>query len=224
MRGDVRVHRTTPSTAPAAPRARARAAALACVAIAFAAFAPPAHADRQMDPELGPLLKQAIVDTQCDDNPDHYDEEVFFKLHEPRLRSFVKDSKLRLEILENVYCETKRVVRRYRAERNFELKLTPELVLAVMDVESRFDRYAVSSAGAVGLMQVMPFWPRELKVENRLFGSIDFNTRLGCEILAFYIHKERNDYVRALARYNGSVGRRDYPDLVLGRLTTRWRA
>jgi soluble lytic murein transglycosylase-like protein len=197
------------------------ASALACV---LALAAPAAFADRQMDPELGDVLRQAIADTQCDDNPDHFDEEVFYKLHEPRLRKFVKDLDTRLAILKNVYCETNRVVRKYRNEKKFELKMTPELVLAVMDVESRFDRYAVSSAGAVGLMQVMPFWPRELKVENRLFGSIDFNTRLGCEILAFYIHKERNDYVRALARYNGSLGRRDYPDLVLGRLTSRWRA
>jgi soluble lytic murein transglycosylase-like protein len=198
-------------------------AALPLVA-ALAAYSPAAFADRQMDPELGPLLKQAIVDTQCDENPDHYDEEVFYKLHEPRLRRFVKDSQLRLDILRNVYCETNRVIRKYRNDRKFELKLTPELVLAVMDVESRFDRYAVSSAGAVGLMQVMPFWPRELGVQNRLFGSVDFNVRVGVEILAFYIHRERNDYVRALARYNGSVGRRTYPDLVLGRLSSRWRA
>jgi soluble lytic murein transglycosylase-like protein len=209
---------------PATGTAAGRTAAVACLAFALATFAPAARADRQMDPELGPLLKEAIVDAQCDDNPDHYDEEVFFKLHEPRLRRFVKDSKLRVAILQNVYCETNRVVRRYRAERKFELKLTPELVLAVMDVESRFDRYAVSSAGAVGLMQVMPFWPRQLGVQNRLFGSVDFNVKLGVEILAFYIHKERNDYVRALARYNGSLGRREYPDLVLGRLQQRWRA
>jgi soluble lytic murein transglycosylase-like protein len=96
-------------------------------------------------------------------------------------------------------------------------------VLAVIDVESRFNRYAVSSAGAVGLMQVMPFWPRNLGVQNRLFGSVDFNVRLGCEILAYYMVQERNDYRRALARYNGSIGRREYPDLVLTRLTSRWR-
>lgn len=193
------------------------------VAIALCA-APAARADRQMDPELGDVLRGAIADKGCDDHPDHFDEEVFYKLHEPTLRRFVKDTPTRLAILEHVYCETFRVKRRYRTEKKFDLKLTPELVLAVMDVESRFDRYAVSSAGAVGLMQVMPFWPRELGVENRLFGSIDFNIRLGCEILAFYMHREKNDHVRALARYNGSLGRRTYPDLVLGRLASRWRS
>jgi soluble lytic murein transglycosylase-like protein len=203
-------------------RARLLPPLVLTLAAAFAA--PAAHADRQMDPELGAVLRQAIVDTRCDDNPDHFDEEVFYKLHEPRLRRYVQDVETRLEILKHVYCETGRVVRKYRAEKKFELKLTPELVLAVMDVESRFDRYAVSSAGAVGLMQVMPFWPRELGVQNRLFGSVDFNIRLGCEILAFYMHREKNDHVRALARYNGSLGRRTYPDLVLERLQSRWRA
>ena len=177
-----------------------------------------------MDPELGQVLRGAIADTGCDDQPDHYDEEVFYRLHEPTLRRFVKDASIRLAILEHAYCEAHRVVRRYRTEKKFDLKLTPELVLAVMDVESRFDRYAVSPAGAVGLMQVMPFWPRQLGVENRLFGNVEFNIRIGCEILAFYMHRERNDHVRALARYNGSPGRRTYPDLVLGRLAGRWRS
>lgn len=198
--------------------------ALAAVLLIGCAFAAaPARADRQMDPELGGVLRAAITDTGCDDHPDHFDEEVFFKLQEPRLRRLVKDDAERVAILTHVYCETHRVVRRYREQKSFELKLTPELVLAVVDVESRFNRYAVSSAGAVGLMQVMPFWPRELGVQNRLFGSIDFNVRLGCEILAFYLHRERNDYRRALGRYNGSLGRREYPDLVLSRLSSRWR-
>lgn len=195
----------------------------AVLAVALCA-ASVARADGQRDPELGAVLRGAIADTGCDDHSDHYDEEVFYKLHEPTLRRFVKDEKTRYAILESVYCESHRIVRRYRAEKKFELKLTPELVLAVMDVESRFDRYAVSHAGAVGLMQVMPFWPRELGVENKLFGSIEFNVRVGCEILAFYMHREKNDHVRALARYNGSLGRRTYPDLVLGRLASRWRS
>lgn len=199
--------------------------ALACASSgALAAGAPSGAAGAQRDAELGAVLRAAIADTGCDDHADHFDEEVFFKLHEPQLRRFVKDEAIRVAILKSVYCETHRVVRRYRAEKKFDLKLTPELVLAVMDVESRFDRYAVSSAGAVGLMQVMPFWPRELGVENRLFGSIEFNIRLGCEILAFYIHREKNDHFRALGRYNGSLGRRTYPDLVFGRLASRWRS
>lgn len=184
----------------------------------------PARADQQQDPELRAVIQQAIETTRCDDQPDRFGEEVFFKLQEPRLRQFVGDPTLRVNILRHVYCAANDVVRRYRQERNFNLLLTPELVLAVIDVESRFDLYAVSSNGAVGLMQVMPFWPQNLGVENRLFGNVEFNVRLGCEILGFYMHRERNDYRRALARYNGSLGRRDYPDLVLTRLSSRWRS
>ena len=183
-----------------------------------------ARADRQMDPELRAVMQAAIDSTRCDDHADGFGGEVFFKLQEPRLRRFVEDPHLRVEILQHVYCEVNSLARRYRAEQHVELKLTPELVLAVMDVESRFNRYAVSAAGAVGLMQVMPFWPRRLGVENRLFGSVELNIRLGCVILAYYMVSERNDYRRALARYNGSIGRREYPDLVLTRLSTRWRA
>ncbi len=203
----------------AAPRARCLLGALA-VGLALAA---PARADRQEDPELRAILEQAIATTRCDGHDDRFGEEVFFKLQEPRLRRIVDDPALRVDILRHVYCESHAVVGRYHDEQRFGLLLTPELVLAVIDVESHFDRYAVSRAGAVGLMQVMPFWPRRLGVDNRLFGSIDFNVRLGCEILAYYMHLERNDYRKALARYNGSRGRREYPDMVLARLSSRWR-
>jgi soluble lytic murein transglycosylase-like protein len=191
--------------------------------VAGLGLAPPARADRQLDPELRTVVQQAVDTTRCDGHPDRFGEEVFFRLQEPRLRKLVSNPQLRVDILRHVYCASNAVVRRYRREHNFDLLLTPELVLAVIDVESRFDLYAVSSTGAVGLMQVMPFWPHNLGVENRLFGNVEFNVRLGCEILGFYMHRERNDYRRALARYNGSVGRREYPDLVLTRLSSRWR-
>jgi soluble lytic murein transglycosylase-like protein len=198
---------------------------IAAAALALGlALAAPAHADRQMDPELRAVVQQAIAESRCDVEDERFNFDVFQKLQEPRLGRIVRDAALRREILQHVYCQTHAIVRRYREQQQIELKLTPELVLAVMDVESRFDRYAVSTAGAVGLMQVMPFWPRQFGVENRLFGSVEFNIRIGCEILGFYMLRERNDYRRALARYNGSPGRREYPDLVLTRLSGRWRA
>jgi len=200
-------------------RAVARSALLA-VLLCTAAVA---RADRQEDPGLRAVLEQAIASTECDGHADHYGSEVFFKLHEPQLRRIVSDPAERIDMLRSVYCESQRVAARYRDQQGLELRLTPELVLAVIDVESHFNRYAVSNAGAVGLMQVMPFWPRRLGVDNRLFGSIDFNVRMGCEILAYYMRMEHNDYRRALARYNGSTGRREYPDRVLGRLADRWR-
>jgi soluble lytic murein transglycosylase-like protein len=220
-----------PSSKTVAPaEARARGAAggapgrVARLVLAAALIWPlAARADRQMDPELRAVVQDAIDTSRCNDHDDRFGQEVFFKLQEPRLAKIVSDIELRRDILRNVYCEANFVVERYRRQRHIELKLTPELVLAVIDVESRFNRYAVSSAGAVGLMQVMPFWPRVLGVENRLFGNVEFNVRLGCEILAFYMLREGNDYRRALARYNGSPGRREYPDLVLTRLSTRWR-
>jgi membrane-bound lytic murein transglycosylase MltF len=187
------------------------------------AAAPAARADHQEDPGLRAVLEQAIASTRCDGHDDRFGSEVFFKLHEPQLRRIVKDTAERVDILRSVYCESHRVTTRYRVQEGLELRLTPELVLAVIDVESHFNRYAVSRAGAVGLMQVMPFWPKRLRVDNRLFGSVDFNVRMGCEILAYYMRMEHNDYRRALSRYNGSTGRREYPDLVLGRLAERWR-
>ena len=182
------------------------------------------RADQQRDPQLGHVLEGAIRETSCVESDNPFDTEVYFKLQEPRLRALVKDPRERIEILRQVWCESHRVVERYRQSDHYRLDLPPELVLAVMDVESRFDRYAVSPAGAVGLMQVMPFWPQRLGVENRLFGNIGFNVRLGVEILAYYLSVEHNSYRRALARYNGSVGRNGYPDLVLNRLYSRWRA
>jgi soluble lytic murein transglycosylase-like protein len=212
--------RGRPAEAGAPPALRRLAALALVLGVALAA---PARADRQQDPELRAILEQAIATTRCDGHGDGFGEEVFFKLQEPRLRRLVTDAGLRVDILRHVYCEAHAVVARYRAEHRVDLLLTPELVLAVIDVESHFDRYAVSHAGAVGLMQVMPFWPKRLGVDNRLFGSVDFNVRLGCEILGYYMLVERNDYRRALARYNGSTGRREYPDMVLTRLSSRWR-
>jgi soluble lytic murein transglycosylase-like protein len=212
-----------PAARPERAAAAGTGAVLALALLALTLAAPRAAADRQLDPGLRAVVQEAIDVDRCEAGQDRFDQEVFFKLQEPRLRPIVKDAAMRLDILRNVFCESNFVVGRYRRERNVELKLTPELVLAVIDVESRFDRYAVSASGAVGLMQVMPFWPRQLGVQNRLFGSVGFNVRLGCEILAYYMVQERNDYRRALARYNGSVGRREYPDMVLTRLTNRWR-
>jgi soluble lytic murein transglycosylase-like protein len=94
--------------------------------------------------------------------------------------------------------------------------------MAVVDVESRFNRWAVSSAGAVGLMQVMPFWPSQLGMKRHQLTQIEANMRMGCAILRFYLQREKNDVRRALARYNGSIGRGEYPDKVVQRWTGAW--
>jgi soluble lytic murein transglycosylase-like protein len=187
---------------------RRRSNTLATVALLAACRIGTASADGQLDPELRGVLAEVISPTQCFD--DKYDRALWYAYMGPRLARYVKDSVEREQILQHVHCESRRV------------NVPPELVLAVMDVESRFDRYAVSSAGAVGLMQVMPFWPRELGMTNEQLIRIAENVRMGTTILGYYLRKERGNYARALQRYNGSLGRPGYSDKVIDRLATRW--
>ena len=100
--------------------------------------------------------------------------------------------------------------------------LDPHLVLAVIDVESKFRKYAVSSAGARGLMQVMPFWVRELGDPSQNLFHERTNLRYGCTILRHYLDRENGNMARALARYNGSLGQADYSNRVLRALRERW--
>ena len=169
------------------------------------------RADQQREPELKALLQRIIGASGC--FADKFDSEVWYKTMEPRLARLVPSHEARVEILDHVYCE---------ATRDPSLKLPPDLVLALIEVESRFDRWAVSPAGAVGLMQVMPFWPHELGVQNQLV-RVEPNIRMGCEILRYYLRAENRNWARALARYNGSAGRSAYPALVMQRWQRVWR-
>ena len=121
------------------------------------------------------------------------------------------DADERLQILRTVHHQATRV------------SVAPELVLALIDVESNFDRYAISRASALGLMQVMPFWVKEVGHEDKnLLFDVQFNVLLGCRILKYYLDMENGDLVRGLARYNGSLGQRWYADRVIERLRTKW--
>jgi len=91
--------------------------------------------------------------------------------------------------------------------------LSPELVLGVIAVESRFDHFAVSNVGAIGLMQVMPFWKKELGSADDNLLEIETNVRYGCAIIRHYIDRYKK-LDRALAAYNGSLGRKKYPNKV----------
>ena len=181
-----------------------------CVAAAGLLSSGAGVADQQRDPELKAVLERAIAQADC--FTDHYDSAVWYTLMEPRLRPIVKEKSERLDILRQVYCETHRAG---------EARLPPGLVMALIAVESRFDRWAVSSAGAVGLMQVMPFWPERLGMRRYELVHVAPNIHMGCAILRFYMGYEHNDVRKALARYNGSPGKRNYPDLVLTQWT-RW--
>ena len=156
------------------------------------------------------VIEHAIAQAEC--FPDRYESAVWFTMMEPRLVKRVPDKAERLEILRTVFCE---------AHRKGEMRLPPGLVMAVIDIESRFNRWAVSYAGAVGLMQIMPFWPEKLGMQRHQLTQIGPNVRMGCAILRYYIKYESNNVQKALARYNGSVGRRDYSDLVIGSWS-RW--
>jgi soluble lytic murein transglycosylase-like protein len=100
--------------------------------------------------------------------------------------------------------------------------LDPHLVLAVIDVESVFRKYAVSKAGARGLMQVMPFWVREIGEPGHNLFQERINLRYGCTILRHYLDRERGNLANALGRYNGSLGQADYPNRVFRALRERW--
>ena len=184
--------------------------ALVC-ALALGAATGPAHADERPEPGLRSLLRNILASPEC--YTDKFDAEVWHKSMEPRLRRFVATYAERIEILDDVYCE---------AKRNPSLPLPPDLILAMISVESRFNRFAVSRVGAVGLMQVMPFWPKQLGVQNRLV-EVGANIRMGCEILRYYLRAEHHDWIRALERYNGSDGHIGYPELVMARWQRAWR-
>jgi soluble lytic murein transglycosylase-like protein len=161
------------------------------------------------DPELRKVLVSAIA--EADSFGDRFDAEVWLTDMSRRLSRQVPNPEERLSILKSVHRHATRA------------GVAPELVLAVIDVESNFDRFAISSATALGLMQVMPFWVPELGYQdkNQLF-EIETNILLGCRILRYYLDMERGDFVRGLARYNGSVGKRWYADRVLDRMRTKW--
>jgi len=100
--------------------------------------------------------------------------------------------------------------------------LDPHLVLAVIDIESKFRKYAVSRSGARGMMQVMPFWVKEIGESGQNLFHERTNLRYGCTILRHYVDRERGNLANALGRYNGSLGQPDYPNKVFKALRERW--
>ena len=165
--------------------------------------------DLPVDEELRQLLKSAIE--ASDSFSDRYEAEVWMVDMSHRLKHKVSDPEKRLRLLRQIHYEAKRA------------ELYPELVLAVIDVESNFNQFAISRAGAIGLMQVMPFWLDEIgHPEDNLF-HLKTNLRMGCTILRYYLDREKGDLTQALARYNGSKGSYRYTNKVFKVLNERWR-
>jgi soluble lytic murein transglycosylase-like protein len=160
-----------------------------------------------IDPELRTLVKQAAVET--DSFTDRFDGEVWLADMSRRLEQRVPDAHYRVELLKHVHYEAHRT------------GLPPELVLAVIDVESDFKQYAISHAGARGLMQVMPFWLKEIGQPGDSLFRIHTNLRLGCTILKYYLDREKGNLFAALKRYNGTR-ERDYSLKVDKVFRTRW--
>ena len=170
---------------------------------------PAAAAAAKAPPELKARLSEALAGQGG--FQDRFDAEVWLTDMAQRLRPWLPEPERRLDLLRRIHAEA------HRAE------LSPELVLAVIQVESAFDRFAISEAGARGLMQVMPFWLEEVgKPDENLF-RVGTNLRMGCTILRYYLDKESGNLTRALARYNGSLGSHVYPYKVLEALRKRWR-
>ena len=168
----------------------------------------PAIAEQPLEPELREALRTAA--SEAASFADRFDAEVWLTDMSQRLARQVRDPEERIELLTLVHLEAARV------------ELPPELILAVIEVESNFDRYAVSVAGALGLMQIMPFWLDEIGRPSDNLLHVDTNLRYGCTILRFYLDKENGDLRRALGRYNGSMGRRKYPNKVIDKLSKKW--
>ena len=169
----------------------------------------PGHsAIQQFDPELQRLLQQAVSEPNAFE--DEFAAQVWLQDMSQRLKRYVTDPRERLQILKSVHYEARRA------------ELEPELVLAVIEVESHFDRFAISVAGARGLMQVMPFWLDEINLSDNNLFKIRTNLRMGCTILRYYLDMENGNLGPALARYNGSYGRTVYPEKVIRALNRHW--
>jgi len=180
----------------------------------LAAWGPPVRAGNQLEEPLADSVRTALAASIADRRPpkpsfaDVNQRLAYLRwLGEAsqRLRRRKAEHHTRIEFLATVWYESRRA------------GLETALVLGLIQVESGFRKFAISSAGARGYMQVMPFWARVIGDGNdrRLF-HLQTNLRFGCVILRHYLDRERGDLFMALGRYNGSRGQAKYPDMVFG--------
>jgi len=194
-----------------------RPPAASCLLMLAALLAPlPALAGAQDYEELADSVRAALSAAirdrtaptlQFDDPEDGY--RWLFEMSQ-RLSRRIPDRAARVDLLKTVHYEATRA------------GLDPQLVLSMVEVESAFRKYAVSSAGARGYMQVMPFWLKLIGRSSHNLFHLRTNLRYGCVILRHYLDIEKGDYFRALGRYNGSLGKPDYPNLVMAAWKDRW--
>jgi soluble lytic murein transglycosylase-like protein len=193
----------------------------AALGVPFIGAGMPAHAGGQLEEPLADSVRSALAAAIASDGPpkpvfDELDHRLSYLrwlgTQSDRMKRLAKEAQTRLEFLETVWYESKRA------------GLEPALVLGLIQMESGFRKYAISSVGARGYMQVMPFWSKLIGDgdPSKLFHT-QTNLRFGCVILRHYLEREKGDLFLALGRYNGSRGRAEYPTAVLG-LRQRWVA
>lgn len=189
-----------------------RVAGCSCVALLLCATSPTQAQSQQSEQRVDPALIQALKQATHDIREQTTDLDALLWLSNmsERLERRISNPFYRIRLLKSVYAEAEIA------------GLDPQLVLAVIDIESNFDRHALSHAGAQGLMQVMPFWKEVYgRPDDDLYNPL-ISLRYGCTILRHYMDKYATTH-EALAAYNGSLGRDVYPDKVFRRLKSRWQ-
>jgi soluble lytic murein transglycosylase-like protein len=185
-------------------------------ALTLLVTAPAAHGGAQLYEPLSASVRAALTKAVSDRAVPYL---AFDTVAEARSWLQVMSAKLEKRIPDRVAREELLVTVHYEAKR---AGLDPQLVLGLIQVESAFRKYAVSPVGARGYMQVMPFWIGVIGgKEDNLF-HMRTNLRYGCVILRHYLDVEKGDLYRALGRYNGSVGRPQYPNTVLAAWQGTW--
>jgi soluble lytic murein transglycosylase-like protein len=171
-----------------------------------------AQKEEQLSASVKSLMQRSVSDSAPPRLLFKSETEAYAWLSEMsrRLQKRIPDQQFRLDFLRTVHYEATRA------------GLDPQLVLGLIQVESGFKKYAVSSAGARGFMQVMPFWVKSIGASDHNLFHLRVNLRYGCTILRHYLDIERGDLYRALGRYNGSLGKPHYPNLVVGAWRKHW--
>ncbi len=188
------------------------------VATAWACFSPVLHAgalaERELSASVRAVLQRAVADQAAPKLAFSSQQEAQFWLSEMsvRLKTRMPNNEDRREFLSTVHYEAVRA------------GLDPHLVLSLIQVESNFNKYAVSSVGARGYMQVMPFWVKAIGTHEHNLFHLRINLRYGCTIMRHYLDMEKGNLYRALGRYNGSLGRPEYPNLVKTAWHKHWAA
>ena len=174
---------------------------LACAPCSFAGT----QAEEPLSASVQAALQKNVADTASPRAAFASEVEAKAWLEEmsQRLASRIPDNQERISFLKTVHYDATRA------------GLQPELVLGLIQVESAFRKYALSSVGAKGYMQVMPFWVKLIGTADQNLFNLRTNLRYGCTIFRYYLDMERGNYFRALGRYNGSLGQADYPTMVV---------